>query len=116
MPPRAVQRREMPKTPDGERIGKLWEEAPPMDSATDSDARAASMHCPLCGGNGWVRISRPKRRDTVAKLRGQPALYAIHCLCPLGEWTRARTTVESLGRMPDLALILAGKTGWRLER
>jgi hypothetical protein len=51
-----------------------------------------------------------RRRDPASRAR--PLTTTVHCLCPFGEWMRARAGAEIVKRMPDLALVLEGKTDW----
>ena len=101
-PPRP---RRIPDGPAGDPVREAW--AALAGDSRDA-AELASRDCPHCGGSGWARLARPARRGPVVTGR-------THCLCPAGEWLRMRAAKDDLERMPDLALVLEGRSPWKLE-
>jgi hypothetical protein len=42
-----------------------------------------------------------------------PMTVAAHCICPIGEWIRARTDREILSGIPFLGDVLVGRGRWQ---
>jgi hypothetical protein len=97
--------------------------------ATDQskdEAQQKSYGCPRCSGGGQVMVfdrdydgSRTIERDGV--VRGEikkvkfAAVVSAHCVCPIGRWMRSKTSRDLMGRIPDLADVLAGSGRWVAE-
>jgi hypothetical protein len=87
-------------------------------------ARARSAGCPYCGGAGLVTLydaryagdpagrRRYRRHDGTVGVEWLAMRCATYCLCPAGEWLRARSQPDVRDRAPDLADVLEGRTRW----
>ena len=91
-------------------------------AATDRDAAfEASRGCQHCGGSGMATLFRRGYEGSAVKVwhdhdgreRRTPMRVAAHCSCPMGRWARSKTRdLDTLSRVPDLCLILAGSRQW----
>lgn len=84
-------------------------------ASSREQAEAASQTCEHCGGLGLTTVYHPTGSDP---LHRSPASAASHCSCRMGRWIRARIAAscpDLLPRIPDLAEILAGRTGWLID-
>lgn len=82
--------------------------------ADHESARLASADCGYCGGTGHAVVFHP---DPSAARRIPPSC-AAHCVCPMGRLIRTLHATKSpdvYRRTPDLAEVLAGRTGWLLD-
>lgn len=83
---------------------------------TRDDARNASKDCQYCGGEGLATVYHPQPDLS----RRVPATSAAHCVCSHGRFIRHMLGMKSenastLRRIPDLALVVNGASGWRLD-
>ena len=116
-PVRSIDLRPAPDDDNGDAVRRAWEVAGGPAGLEEVRARDASQDCPYCQGTGWVRLVRRRKPgpDQPIAATARPPHSSVHCLCPLGEWLRCRTPPDLLGRMPDLAAVLAGRAQWDLE-
>ena len=82
--------------------------------------------CEYCNGNGLVPVfHRDYRGDPTIWVdrtdsdgnpfkRRLPGVINAHCLCDKGRWMRERTDEEIRKRIPQLRVILEGKTEYQL--
>lgn len=90
---------------------------------TREESERQSRHCNICEGRGLATLYREGYRGHEAEViehpeRGhQQVVMRImaHCICPLGEWMRARTDDEMRHVIPDLKVIGEGQYPWSLE-
>jgi hypothetical protein len=97
------------------------------DEAQDrsrDEARERSRGCPHCGGAGLATVFHPRYdgfTSTEVELvdhggevvrRDVPARVSAHCICPMGEWMRGKTDLETIRRIPNLLDVLAGRSRW----
>lgn len=102
----------------------LRKERAAESSSSDREiARAASLACEYCHGDGQVQVYDPMYdgrsvvdRDCVVKgeVRNIPFAMRVvaHCSCAMGRWMRSKTPVDLLPRIPDHVDVLAGRTRW----
>ena len=104
----------LPPTPWG---AACWDAAGPPAALGEARAREVSQDCPYCSGSGWVGLVRRRKPgpDQPMSAATRAPRSQVHCLCPLGEWMRCRTPLDLVGRMPDLAAVLAGRLPWDFE-
>ena len=104
------------------------EGGPAMNGTADPpdlhDARARSVGCPYCGGAGLVTLydaryagdpagrRAVRRHDGTVTREWVTMRCATYCLCPAGDWLRARSQPDVRDRAPDLADVLEGRTRW----
>ena len=103
----------------------MSEYGPAKDQSRD-EAREQSYGCRFCSGEGACEVfdrryagSRVVEVDAVVRgeikrIRASMVVVA-HCICPMGQWVRAKTSREMLARIPDLADVLDGNSRWLAE-
>jgi len=86
-------------------------------------ARVQSRHCGWCNGSGLRTVFHPRydgsgilmleREDDRGELRKRPtaARVAAHCICPLGQYMRAKVGDDN-ARIPELRRVLDGRSLW----
>ena len=116
-PVRAIECRHAAADAYGDAFRLMWAEAGPPASLGEARAREVSQDCPYCSGSGWVGLVRRRKPgpDQPMSAATRAPRSQVHCLCPIGEWMRCRTPLDLIGRMPDLAAVLAGRAQWDLE-
>lgn len=101
-----------------------------MAQATNAERDAAkrqSWGCVHCGGEGMAMVFHPRYAGSRTILedrengRGEvlpmpaAAVVAAHCVCPMGQFMRARVDEESLRRIPRLQDVFDGRSRYRAD-
>jgi hypothetical protein len=102
------------------------ERAAQAESSDLERAKAAAKGCQHCGGSGQRQVFDPYydgryvvTREAIecgeVKLVRYPMVVTAHCTCALGRWMRGQIRdLSLLGRILDLADVLAGRSRYRL--
>lgn len=86
-------------------------------------ARAASLGCDLCHGEGMLEVYhrdyRGRRVIDTTDSQGHPirvaGVVAAHCNCPMGRWMRESVSPEDKRRIVDVLAILSGRSTYTIQ-
>jgi hypothetical protein len=91
--------------------------APEPLPSTREAAEAASRECEHCGGGGWMTVvysrSEATRSATNPTSKIPPSVSAF-CGCAHGRFLKRSQAADLVRRIPDLADVLEGRSGWTL--